>query len=206
MKKVFCLLLLSHATLLTAQKVVKKSFIDPSTSFIRIDANNCFKVELQTGTTNEMLVAATIDGEYSQDLLLNVKKEGATMAVSADFQPNFIRPNDKLSAHKVISIALKITVPERKDVYIHGTNSNIFASGQYRFLRVMLNDGKCTLNNVSESANILTQSGDITVSSSKATILANSKYGHVDSLSIPEGDTSLVLRTITGNIHLKKTE
>ncbi|WP_339707596.1 hypothetical protein [uncultured Kriegella sp.] len=206
MKKSFYLLLLLHATLLTAQKVLKKSFIDPGISFIRVDANNCFKVELETGNTNEMLIAANIDGEYSKELLLNVKRDGATTSVSADFQPNFVRPNDKLSAHKVISIALKITVPKQKEVYLHGTSCNVFASGQYQFLRVTLNDGKCTLSNISESANIMTQSGDIMVSSTNATILASSKYGLVDSVSIPKGDTSLVLRTTTGNIHLKKTE
>ena len=206
MKKFFCLLLFLPTTLLTAQKVVKKSFIDPSTSFIRVNAANCFKVEIETGTTNEMLIEATIDGEYSKELLLTVNKDGATTAVSADFQPNFVRPNDKLSAHKVISIALKIRVPAQKDVYLHGTSCDVFASGNYRFLRVTLNDGKCTLKNISESANVMTQSGDIMVSSSGASILASSKYGHVDSLSIPNGNTSLVLRTTTGNIHLKKTE
>ncbi len=206
MKKFFCLLLLFQASLLTAQKVVKKSIIDPSISFIKVNANNCFKVELKTGTTNEMFIEATIDGEYSKNLLLNIKSDGATITVSADFQPNFVRPNDKLSAHKVISIALKITVPEQKDVYLNGTSCNVVASGQYSFLRVILNDGKCTLNNISESANIMTQSGDITVSSAGAVILASSKYGRVDNSRIPKGNTSLVLRTITGNIHLKKTE
>jgi hypothetical protein len=38
-------------------------------------------------------VAASIDGEYLQDLMVNVAQEGSTVLVSAGFQPNFVFPN-----------------------------------------------------------------------------------------------------------------
>ena len=189
-----------------AQKTVKKTLINPSISFIQIDADNCFEIDLQTSKTNEMVIEATIDGEYKKDLLLQVSEEGSTVLVKGGFQPNFKNPNDKLSAHKVISIALRIKLPEQKNVTIFGTGCNIKATGLYRNLKVTLNDGRCDLINVSETVEIITQSGDISVTSLKATIDSKSKYGSIFGNKMPIGDGHYLLRTISGNIHLNRID
>jgi hypothetical protein len=191
---------------LTAQKVVKKSIVDSVVSSFQIDASDCFEINVETVKSDEILVEATIDGEYKKDLGLNVRVEGSTILVSAGFQPNFIRHNDKLSAHKVVSIALNIKLPENRNVTVFGTSCNIIANGVYKKLKVTLNDGACTLINVAETAEVTTQSGDIYIESKSGNVIGTSKYGNVSEDKLPLGDTKYMLSTVTGDILIKRIE
>lgn len=189
-----------------AQKVVKKSFVNSDIHFIQVDASNCFEIDMETSDTDQMVIKATIDGEYKSNLLLTANQVGSTMMINAGFQPNFKNPNDKLSAHKVVSIALKILLPEYKNVLVFGTNCNVTASGFYENLKVTLSDGQCNLNRVSETVEINTQSGNIVASYDEAKVTAETKYGKVEKDVIPEGNNRYTLRTVTGDILLKRIE
>ncbi|MDC6385222.1 hypothetical protein D2V93_03695 [Flagellimonas taeanensis] len=191
---------------LHGQKLVKKAFIGPRTESIQIDAQYCYRIDLATSPTDEVQVSASIEGEYAKDLLVSIEEEGTTVLVSAGFQPIFINPNDKLSAHKVVSIALQISVPEYKKVSVYGTNSNVNAMGKYENLHITLSDGICTLENVSETVEVATQKGDIWLTAPSGDILAESTYGKVDQETIPFGDNQFILKTVEGQIHLKKTK
>jgi len=200
---VFGLFFLVHVQ---AQKLVKKAFIGPRTQSIQIDSRYCYQIDLHTGKTKQVQVEASIEGEYSKDLLISIVEEGTTAHISAGFHPNFINPNDKLSAHKVVSIALQITVPQYKDVSIFGTNTNVQVKGKYQSLDVKLSDGRCELNNVSETVEVNTQKGDIWLNTESGTILAESTYGQVENDNIPNGHNQYILKTVEGNIHLRKTK
>lgn len=189
-----------------AQTLVEKTIVDSHIAFIEIDATNCFDIILETVQDDAMQIEAKIDGEYHNDVLLMVGEEGNTLQVGAGFQPNFIKPNDKLSAHKVVSIALRIRLPQGKSVVLNGTSCNVSAKGTYLNLEVSLNDGQCVLQQISEKVVVRTQSGDISIFSKEAAIQAESKYGIVSENHIPKGDTKYVLKTVTGNIHLNRTE
>ena len=185
---------------------MKKSVLDNKISHVQIDADNCYLVSLTTHANNDIIVEAQIDGEYSKDLELMVSENGSTVMVAAGFQANFKHPNDKLSAHKVVSISLNITIPKLKDVLLYGTNTRVVAEGDFKNLDIILADGDCNLTNVSEDVTVKTQSGDIFVSSKKATVIAKSKYGKVSGNPIPKGAARYILNTVTGNIVLHKTE
>lgn len=191
---------------LQGQKLVKKAFIGPRTESIQIDAQYCYRIDLTTSPTDEVQVSASIEGEYAKDLLVSIEEKGTTVLVSAGFQPIFINPNDKLSAHKVVSIALQIGVPEYKQVSVFGTNSNVNATGKYENLHITLSDGICMLENVSETVEVVTQKGDIWLTAPSGHILAESAYGKVDQETIPFGHNQFILKTVEGQIHLKKTK
>jgi len=205
MKRIFLLLILA-ANFLSAQKVVKKTIINPDITSVQIDARNCFLIKMQASRAEELLVEAIIDGEYKNDLILNLKEEGSSIFLSAGFSPNFKNPNDKLSAHKVISIELLISLPDGQNVQVDGTSCNVIATGEYEHLKITLNDGNCTLNEVSEMVTVKTQSGEINVHSSKAKINAVSKFGKVRKNDIPHGNNIFTLTTITGDINLVRNE
>jgi len=206
MMKVF-LLVFFLVQFLSAQKIVKKTILNPEIKAIQIDAKNCFEVKMMTSNTEELLVRATIDGEYKNDLILNLEEEGSNISVSAGFSPNFKNPNDKLSAHKVVSIALEINVPEFHRVQLNGTSCNVFVTGLFEQLKVTLNDGSCTIKEVSEKVTVITQSGNINVESKSAEIEAKSKFGKVQKNEIPDGeDNKYILTSTTGNINLSRIE
>ena len=190
---------------LHAQKLIKKSFVNPGISFFQIDTGNCFNLELATSDGNELVVEAVIDGEYSKDLIIKIREDGNTYSISAGFQPNFINPNDKLSAHKVVSIALKINLPKQNKVKVVGTNCNVKAMGSFKVLEILLDDGNCILNGVRDSVLVNTHSGDISLYSKQGKVFAETKYGSIIKDVIPGGDSTFTLSSITGNINLKRT-
>ncbi len=206
MRSVFIVFGLFFLVQVQGQKLVKKAFIGPRTQSIQIDSQYCYHVDLQTAKTKEVQVEASIEGEYAKDLLISIEEKGTTVRISADFQPNFINPNDKLSAHKVVSIALHITVPQYKNVSIFGTNSNVEVEGKYQNLDVTLSDGRCALNKVSETVEVTTQKGDIWLNAENGNIIAESTYGQVENDPIPKGHNQYILKTVEGNIHLRKTK
>lgn len=194
------------AVQLQSQKLVKKALVNAQTEYIQIDSEFCYQVNLYTSKVKEVIVEASIEGEYAKDLIVSIEEQGINMEISAKFQPNFTNPNDKLSAHKVISIALDVTLPEHKNVHVFGTNSNLNASGNYKKLKVKLSDGRCSLENVSETVEVTTQKGDILLTTPSGNISAKSTYGKIFSEDIPDGDNQFTLNTIEGEIHLKKTK
>lgn len=198
----FCFMLVQ----VHGQKLVKKAFIDDRTETIQIDAQYCYRIDLKTEPTDEVHVSASMEGEYAKDLLISIKQNGTTAMISADFQPLFVNPNDKLSAHKVVSIALEISVPEYKNVDVFGTNTNLYATGTYEDLNVTLSDGRCILKDISESVQVTTQKGDILLTVPSGNIDAKSDYGDIKKETIPFGYNQFVLKTVEGDIFLTKTE
>ena len=189
-----------------SQKLVKKVIASPDTQHIQIDTKNCYQVNLKTSSSRELLVKASIEGEYLKDLVVKIEEKGKNVMVSTGFLPNFISPNDKLSAHKVISISLDIEIPEYSNVQSFGTNSSITAEGKYKSLQVTLSDGNCILKNVIEKAEVRTQKGNITIFAKKGNIDAKSIYGKVDKHDIPRGHPSYLLNSVEGDIQISKTE
>ncbi len=204
--KVFMFVLFISFGMLNAQKVVKKAVQNPETSNLLIDANNCYQIDLTTTSAKDIVIEAFMDGEYKNDLLIKIEEDGPTIAVSAGFHPNFIKPNDKLSAHKVISIALKVQIPKNMKVNLFGVNANVYATGNYEDIRVTLDDGNCNFYTIMGMASATTQSGDIYVYSNGAIIETNTNFGHISNNGIPKGDNYFKLTTTKGNIYLRKTE
>ncbi len=183
-----------------SQKLVRKTIINPEKQYVQIDAKNCYVLELKTTTGKELVVEAAIEGEYKKDLAINLEENGNTVLVGASFLPNFKHPNDKLSAHKVISIALTISVPEYSQVDVFGSNTKVNARGNYETLKIVLANGDCTLNGVKENVEVKTQKGNILVLTEEGNVQANSIYGKVALVPLPIGNTSFILASIEGDI------
>lgn len=147
-----------------------------------------------------MVLEASMEGEYQKDLALEVTENGNTLFVAGKFQPYFNDPNDKLSAHKVVSISLYISVPENKEVYLFGNSSNVMVEGNFKELNVVLNDGKCTIREGGKKVSATTQSGPISLIIASGTVTARSKYGNIAKEQIPKGNERFNLVSTTGNI------
>ena len=185
---------------IVAQKIIRKTVVNPNTQFIQIDTKNCYQATFDTVVGNELKVQASIEGEYAKDLVVKIEEDGINVTVSADFLPSFIAPNDKLSAHKVVSISLNVTLPEYSDLRVYGTNCRVTGAGKFNSVDIILADGDCILNTESEVASIKTQRGDITIHTSEGKIDAKSIYGTVDINKLPEGNLIYILQSVEGDI------
>lgn len=206
MKILLLSVLLISGQLAIAQKKVNKSILLPSGHLLEINAGQCYSVELETAKGRHLIVEAVMEGEYKGELLLQISTEGGTTSVNAGLQPLFGLPEDKLGAHKVISIALKIYLPHDQRVQLFGHSSQITAKGRYSHLQVYLEEGQCSLLGVSDWAEVITRDADINLESPAAIITANSKYGMVSPHQIPPGTARFHLQTISGNIQLLRRE
>jgi hypothetical protein len=190
----------------TSQKIVRKTIVLPLANMLQIDARQCSRVELETRDVETLEVEATINGEYSSEILLQFGEEGSTTTVEAGVQPLFKLPNDKLSAHKVVAISLKVILPEHRRIQLYGSRAIFTARGTYERLHLILEEGGCSLLDVTGQAEVSTRTADICVESPGATILAESRYGTVSPHRIPSGDTYYKLWTISGDIRLIRME
>ncbi|MFD2586598.1 hypothetical protein ACFSQJ_06630 [Croceitalea marina] len=188
------------------QKTIRKTIINSEKQSIQVDTKNCYLVTLATSKESELKVEASIEGEYEKDLAVKIEEDGANVLVSADFLPNFVAPNDKLSAHKVISISLKITIPSYCNVNVYGTNSKVLASGKYKYLKVSSDTGDCSMVNVVENVEVKTQKGTINITAKEGKITAESTYGKVQLAKIPTGNSSYRLVSVEGDIYVNKTD
>ena len=189
---------------ISAQKRIHKTLKNPRTSWVHIDAENCFLLKLANSDSEEVIVEARIDGEYQEFTQVEMEQEGSTLTIRPGFRPDFRHPNDKLSAHKVISNFLVVFVPKYTNVKIYGLHTQVDVRGIYSQTEIILDDGQCSMNLVAEKLHAVTQSGDIYFESKGARVKAESQYGTVKGGPIRSGNGSVSLRSTSGNIYLKQ--
>jgi hypothetical protein len=187
-----------------SQKLIEKELVNPETKFIEINTANCFLVTMATHRGKQLKIEASMEGEYARDLSIALEEKGSNILIGANFLPSFTPPNDKLSAHKVISISLSVTLPEYMKVKVYGTRSNVFAKGSYTDLSVILADGNCTLNKIAEKVTVKTQKGEIVVHGARGTVDTKSEYGRVIKGDISKGEAYFNLYSVEGDILVNK--
>ncbi|WP_424499075.1 hypothetical protein [Robiginitalea sp.] len=185
---------------LFGQKQVNKTLLNPEIQAISIDGTLAYEVELLTESSQEVSVEARMEGEYGTDLMVLFRESGTTLFIETRFGPNFKMPNDKLGAHKVISVRLKITLPEHQNVFLSGASCQVTTSGVFRDLDIVFNDGGCNLAHQAENTEVTTGSAPITAHLKSGVVDAQSKYGSVFLEPIPLGDHHLKLYSTRGDI------
>ncbi|MCB0376487.1 MAG: hypothetical protein KDD04_11255, partial [Sinomicrobium sp.] len=118
------LCILSCASL-AAQKTVHKVIADNAVTVIEINASQAYELVVKTAASPRIDIQAVMDGEYGQDIMINTHKESGHFIIGTSFNPSFRDPNDKLSAHKVISVLLIVELPENSDLIVSGGNTHI---------------------------------------------------------------------------------
>ena len=185
-----------------AQRHLEKTYLDPSVNAIFISAEQAFQVVVDTSPTQEVIVEADMEGEYQNDVFIQMETLGNTLRIGTDFAPNFERPNDKLSAHKVLSVKLKIVLPENLKVSLVAGDCQVKASGNYRELNVKIAGGGCTLQGRTYRSDIDTISGFISAYIAEGQVLAQSGFGEVELESVPYGPDRYTLKSVRGSIRV----
>ena len=206
MKTTFYIAIFFFVFQLQAQKVIEKEIDLQNISSVVINGNQIFKIRINTNTTKTISVQAKFEGEYNEDIVLLAEKVDSKLSISTKFQPLFVSHNDKLSAHKVISIELSISLPEYLNIWIQSDLASVIVLGQYSNLRIELVNGNCKVDSFFGNAIINTIHGAINVSSDDAKVVAHTKNGILKQDKLKSGKKTLNLNSINGNITVTKTE
>ena len=190
-----------------AQKMLEQSFYDEGIKALYIKSDEIFEIHLSTSQKDHITVGTRIDGETFESSILKTRIESNILKIETGRTPDFEPFNDKLSAHKVLSIVLFISLPEGLDLNIFSTLASVDAQGNFGQVQINLGRGGCRLVDFRfrESATINTLNGAIHVEVDRAEVHAQSRKGNV---VIPAGFSEgypLVLKSIHGDIILTKS-
>jgi len=129
-----------------------------------------------------------------------------SLLISTNFQPAFKDANDKLSAHKVLSIEVSVTLPEHITAYIKSDIAKAKIVGNHKNLTVELSNGNCELTDFKGHAMINTLEGDILATTNYAQVDAISSNASVVLGDLDSGPNTLKLKSLNGIIRVIKSQ
>ncbi|WP_299259496.1 hypothetical protein [uncultured Aquimarina sp.] len=201
----FFLIFLTLSISVQSQSTFNKSIDATDLSEVLIFLDDTFQIEITNTSENKIIVNGISEGEYQNNILINAKRKEDSLIIIDDVQPFSENHNDKLSAHKVIVLKVKIQIPQHLRVTVKSRIASLQLDAKIKSLFVELNSGDCLLQNFIGNATINTLEGDITVYTKNSTITAMTKSG-ILSIEKTFGQHQIELKSITGNISVYKTK
>jgi hypothetical protein len=189
-----------------AQKQLQKSISASGIENVEIIIDKVFEVQIVASKTQNINIKAWAEGEHNEHLLITTINQANTLKIGCEYQPEFREYNDKLSAHKIISMKMQIEIPENLKCYIKSDIANAMISGKFNKLMVELKSGFCLAKNFYGNATINTYSGDIVMHTNYAIVNALTSNGTLVRDKIIPGTNKIALKSVNGDIKLIKTQ
>ncbi len=206
-KSIIVFFLALGTTFCNAQKVIQKEFSSEEIQVLSIVDDAIFKISIQSSEESTINISAHISGEHSESVIIEEKISDGTLSFKTGFAPFFSLENDKLAAHKVMSIEFKITVPETIAVEIKSKLAAVNTNGTFKNLNISLENGSCILNAFSGNAQLKTIAGNITVyAENNVSGKVISKNGTVENRLYKQGKFLIEAESINGSISLLQTK
>jgi len=206
MKFVFCIIVVLFLVKTNAQKIVEKTISGQNITSIIINGDEIFNIKLIAQDVDDIKIKTKIEGEYSEDIVLLANVKIDSLIISSAYNPLYTNHNDKLSAHKVISIETELIVPRNLNVYLNSNIASVEILGKFNRLIIELYQGSCNLKSFRGDAIINTIDGQIILNTNFAIIEAKTKTGLINKELITKGNDEIRLNSVNGNISITKTK
>lgn len=200
---VICLLLFQG---LDAQKRVVKDIDAFGIDFLEVMADKVFDIEIVAVKSSTITISAWTEGEHNEQLLITANAQGNKIAIGCEYRPEFRNFNDKLSAHKIVSVKMKLEVPENLVLYLTSEIANAWIQGKFKMLTAELKGGFCILKGFYGNAIANTYNGDIIMETNFASVDAETKNGKLLLDAIAPGPHNIELKSVNGSITVTKTQ
>ena len=203
MKKLLLLLILIPNCLFS-QKRSEQTFDRQDIKTLLINSNAIFKISITAQPVQEISIQTITDGETYESSLLHTKIIDQRLEITTGRTPDFTPFNDKLSAHKVLSIELDITIPQDFNIDIYSTLAEVSLKGRYKELQINLGRGgligrdirfrESVINTISGNVALTTKRADVTASSRNGEVIINSNLneGPICSVESIYGDIEVL--------------
>ena len=173
---------------------------------IYIDSDEVFQIRVQASKIQEFKITAEVEGETFESVLVDPKQENDLWRIYIKRSIGFKAFDDKLAAHKVISIVLNIEIPENKELWVRSSLASLWAEGTFKYLNVNLMSGDCNLINYLGDGVINTLRGSIYIETSNAQVEAISRNGNNETENKSDGKYHLKLKSVDGNISVSQSQ
>ena len=191
----------------SAQKIIEKSWDGEGIERINVVSDQIFNIKIVSDESETIDVIAKIEGEHSENVVLNVSEDKSTLSLSTGYSPYFKLANDKLAAHKVISIEIELHIPENLQVFVKASIASVETNGSFEEIHLELGNGNCLLKDFEGGAHINTRNGNITVYA-RETVSATgkTKTGTLQNELLTGGVFSIMAQSVNGDITLLKSQ
>lgn len=203
----FLFFALCFAGSLHAQKNTIKEVNAANLEVLQVDVKNIYNLNVVASNTNTFKAAMNSEGEFATQMVMNLIEAGSTWNVKVDFAPGFKPTDDKLGAHKVISVNLTLEIPEGKYLMVSGRCLKVELNGIFKQTDVFLDAGNIVARNFSAAGNLSTNEGNIKVyanSDVMAQVLGTSNRV-INELTAPAAK-NLSVKAANGSIKLRKAK
>lgn len=171
---------------------------------IRIDTDEVYLLNLIAKETSQIKISTHSEGEYFNDILLETSILGNELIIKTKYPKQLTGGFDKLSAHKVFSLEIKLEIPENLEVIINSNIASLQGKGKFKSVYADLKQGYCKLLDFSGSAVINTFSGNILIETNSGLIEADTRNGTLEIPDFLPGRKPLRLTSIDGDIMVRK--
>ena len=192
--------------LLFGQKTEEKIIDNSAIKNIVINGDAIFKIEVKTAETKTIKLSYNSEGEYAQNTILLTETRNDSLIISNIMQFLVGKIDDKLSAHKVLSIEISLEIPKFLSVSIKSAIASAKISGTYNYLLLELNQGNAQVSNFLGNATINTFNGNIDLETNYAIIDAKTETGTLKMENIIKSQNQIQITSINGNINIRKTK
>ena len=190
-----------------AQKTLEKQIYATKTTQLVIASNMINLLSIASEETDHISIIAKIRGEHSENVLVTTSEENSILTIGTGYTPYFEAENDKLAAHKVISVEMEIVIPHFLTVEVQTKIASIDVTGTYDVFRANLEYGNCELNHFLGHAFVNTVHGDILVYANEhVSGRAFSKKGVVINHLPGRGEYTIIAESRDGDISLFQTK
>ena len=189
-----------------SQKEVSQVLDAGNINNIVLSSDEIFRITIKTAPVHTISITSQADGEYFNDISLDSEIKGKTMYLKSRFPEALQGGFDKLSAHKVFAMEVKLEVPENMSVEINSNVASAFLVGEFDDVLVQLKSGSFYSKNFSGNAIINTFDGNINLTTSNALIDAESRHGKVLLPHFAGGTHKIKLMSINGDIEVSETK
>ncbi|MGB7842078.1 MAG: hypothetical protein WBL21_04765 [Salinimicrobium sp.] len=189
-----------------AQKEVNQILDAGNLNRIVLSSDEIYRISIETAPVHTISIKSQADGEYFNDIRLASKIRGQTLHLKSHFSEALQDGFDKLSAHKVFSMEVKLEIPENMSLEIKSNVASVFLEGDYENILIQLKSGSFYSEKFSGNAIINTFDGNIKLVTSNALIDADTRHGTIELPLSGTGTYKIKLTSINGNIEVSETK
>jgi hypothetical protein len=190
-----------------SQKLVEKRLDATRFERLIISSEIINTLTITSEATNQITIVNKVVGENYENVIVTTSEENKTLKIGAIYSPYFNAKNDKLAAHKVMSIDIELTIPNFLIVEVYTPISSINVRGNYSNLHAYLENGNCHLINFFGNASIKTKNGDIDVHAKEnVSGRAFSTNGTVVNYLPGKAKYTIIAESRDGDISLQQTK
>lgn len=141
-------------------------------------------IKIDTHKAATIKVEYLKEGEYQSLSLLQKSIEGSSFYLEEIQHPDLNKPEDKLSAHKVVANSIEVTIPENLILSILAKDTQLHCSGIFKNINIRMEHG----------------SGSFYIDNPTGTVQSLTADLHFYGLSSQKIPTDLLVNSSRGNI------